>query len=142
MKERLSQPTKRRLKRESFVHQTRALEKQLNIQDHQPKEIPRCLKHPRWEEEKAFQIQEHIPEVGPKDSQTDVERRSYSIDHIHLNYPSHSWTHVYTDGSAEQAVRNGGTGILIKYPGGKEDKLSVPTGTCSTNYKTEVFAIQ
>ena len=41
MRQRLSQPTKGRLKRESFVHQSRVLERrQEDILDHDPKEIP------------------------------------------------------------------------------------------------------
>ena len=41
MRQRLSQPTKGRLKRESFVHQSRMLERrQEDILDHDPKEIP------------------------------------------------------------------------------------------------------
>jgi hypothetical protein len=43
MNDRLSQPTKGRLKRGSFVHQSRVLERQhQDIMDHVPKEIPRC----------------------------------------------------------------------------------------------------
>ena len=45
--QRLSQPTKRRLKRGSFIHQSRTLERrQEDIFDHDPKEIPRCLCRP------------------------------------------------------------------------------------------------
>ena len=41
MRQRLSQPTKRRLKRESFIHQSRILElRQEDIHDHDPKETP------------------------------------------------------------------------------------------------------
>ena len=53
-----------------------------------------------------------------------------------------SWTHGYTDGSAENAVRNGGAGVYIKYAGGKEDKISLATGLYSTNYKAEAEALK
>ena len=47
MRQRLSQPTKGKLKRESFVHQSRMLERrQEDILDHDPKEIPPCLAVP------------------------------------------------------------------------------------------------
>ena len=47
MRHRLSQPTKERLKRESFIHQSRTLERrQEDILDHDPKEIPPCLAVP------------------------------------------------------------------------------------------------
>ena len=40
MRQRLSQPTKGRLKRESFIHQSRILERRQDILDHDPKEFP------------------------------------------------------------------------------------------------------
>ena len=44
MRQRLSQPTKGRLKRESFIYQSRILERrQEDILDHDPKEIPPVL---------------------------------------------------------------------------------------------------
>ena len=36
-------------------------------------------------------------------------------DFINTNYPSELWIRVYTDGSAEEAVRNGGGGVLIEW---------------------------
>ncbi|RUS91759.1 hypothetical protein EGW08_000467 [Elysia chlorotica] len=123
MKDRMSQPVKRRLKRESFLHQVRSLEKKnQDMQGQNPKELPRCAKHPAWEEETSLQIHEAIPGIGKKSSQNDLEKRSFAVEHIQTNYPATDWTHVYTDGSAEKAVRNGGAGIYIKYPG---DALSV-----------------
>ena len=50
------------------------------------------------------------------------------------------WTHLYTDGSATEAVRNGGTGILLRYIDGDEE-LAIPTRKYSTNYRTEMEAL-
>ena len=58
------------------------------------------------------------------------------------NYPKESWTHWYTDGSVENAVRNGGAGVHIQYAGGKEDKIGLATGLYSTNYKGEAEALK
>lgn len=49
---------------------------------------------------------------------------------------------MYTDGSAEEAVQNGGAGIYIKYPSGEEEKHAFATGTYSSNYKAESEAIK
>ena len=49
---------------------------------------------------------------------------------------------VYTDGSAEEAVRNGGGGVLIEWPDGTKIENSIPTGRHSTNYKAEAAAIE
>ena len=53
-----------------------------------------------------------------------------------------TWIRVYTDGSAEQATRNGGAGVFIQYPDGAEDSLTFATGITSTNYKAEAVAIE
>ena len=49
---------------------------------------------------------------------------------------------LYTNGSAENAVRNEGAGVYIQYPGGREDKISLATGICSTNYTAEVETLK
>ena len=143
MRQRLSQPTKGRLKRESFVHQSRMLERrQEDILDHDPKEIPPCLAVPAWSGRTFPVIRCTIPGVGQKDSQSGPERKSHTQEYLETNYPKESWTHGYTDGSAENAVRNGGAGVYIKYAGGKEDKISLATGLYSTNYKAEAEALK
>ena len=109
MRDRMSQPTKGRLKRGSFIHQNRILERQhQDILDQDPKEIPRCLVVPAWIEKTPPLIQCNIPGVEQKNSQSDPVRKSYTLEHLQANYPKDLWTHVYTDGSAEDAVRNGG----------------------------------
>ena len=63
-------------------------------------------------------------------------------DFINTNYPSELWIRVYTDGSAEEAMRNGGGGVLIEWLDGTKIENSIPTGRHSTNYKAEVAAIE
>ena len=143
MRQRLSQPTKGRLKRESFIHQSRILERrQEDILDHGPKEILPCLAIPAWGGRTSLIIRYTIPGVGQKDSQSGPERKSLTQEYLETNYPKVSWTLGYTDGSAENAVRNGGAGVYIHYAGGKEDKISLSTGLYSTNYKAEAEALK
>ena len=76
-RQRLPQPTKGRLKRESFIHRSRILERrQEDILDHDPKEIPPCLAVPAWSESTSPIIRCTIPGVGQKDSQSGPERKS------------------------------------------------------------------
>ena len=56
--------------------------------------------------------------------------------------PTESWTHVYTDSSAELAVWKGGAGVYIQYPGGREDRSSLATSLYSTNYTAEAEALK
>ena len=143
MKSRLSQPTKGRLKRGSFVHQTRMLERRLqDFLDHEPEDIPPYLEHPAFSEVSLPSIQCTIPGIEKKYFQSNAEKKSHAMEHIQKNYPQDTWTLVYTDGSAEEAVRNGGAGIYIRYPGGREEEISLATGLYSTNYKAEAVALR
>ena len=55
----------------------------------------------------------------------------FILEYLQTHYPKEFWTHGYTDGSAENAVRNGGAGVYIQYPGGKEDKIRQQNIYCS-----------
>ena len=44
---------------------------------------------------------------------------------------------VYTDGSATKAVTNGGTGILVHFPGGQKVSASMAVGKHCSNYRAE-----
>ena len=57
---------------------------------------------------------------------------------LNIHYPCDSWTRVYTDDSAENAVRNGGAGVCVQHSVDDEEHVSIPTGLHSTNYKAEV----
>ena len=53
-----------------------------------------------------------------------------------------TWTHVFTNGSAESTVRNGGSGAYIHHPNGTTSSLSIPAGDLSSNYRTEVHTLK
>ncbi|KAK7109741.1 hypothetical protein V1264_013730 [Littorina saxatilis] len=57
-------------------------------------------------------------------------------------YPPSSWTHVFTDGSADGAVRNGGSGIYIRFTDGERQSLAVPGGKLCSSFRAEVLAIK
>ena len=81
-----------------------------------------------------------VPGTGHKSTQSDLERRSLTLEHVSSNYPEEEWTHVFTDGSATEATRDGGAGVYIKYRG-EEAHIPIPTGKYSTNYKAEAEAL-
>ena len=107
-----------------------------------PPPPPPCLAVPAWIERTSPIIRCTIPGVGQKDSQSGPERKSLTLEYLETNYPKESWTLGYTHGSAENAVRNGGAGVYTQYAGGKEDKISLATGLCSTNCKAEAEALK
>ena len=143
MHRRMVQPTKCRLKRESFLHHARRLERQdpdLMEQAAAPISIPTTL--PTWKREEFPEIRQSIPDILQKDLQSEAERKALTLDYISHTYPAQEWTHVYTDGSAEEATRNGGGGIVICQKNGTSVKKSIATGKFSTNYKAEAEALK
>nr|KAG5698629.1 hypothetical protein BaRGS_003143 [Batillaria attramentaria] len=143
MHRRMSEPTKSRLKRTSFVHEARRLERRdPDLLCTTTKPIPTHSAVPAWKRDAPLDIKTSIPGILPKGTQSEAERKAITLDYISQTYPEERWTHVYTDGSAEEATRNGGGGIYVRLPDGGTIQKSIPTGTVSTNYKAEAEALQ
>ena len=51
------------------------------------------------------------------DTQDDTVKQSLTLAMIAERYPQEAWIHVFTDGSATNAVTNGVAGILVHFPG-------------------------
>ena len=83
-----------------------------------------------------------IPGIEGKRLQTREERRNITDAFLNKHYPCDCWTRVYTDGSAENAVRNGGAGVCEQHSKDDEEHVSIPTGLHSTNYKAEAMALE
>ncbi|KAK7110703.1 hypothetical protein V1264_014534 [Littorina saxatilis] len=56
-------------------------------------------------------------------------------------YPCESWIHVYTDGSATDAVDNGGAGVYASFPEGHTTTTNIPTGKHCSDYSAEIQAL-
>ena len=76
-----------------------------------------------------------------KKDQSNIELKTLTMEEIDKRYPATTWTHIYTDGSAENAIRNGGCGVFIKRPGLPSVSLSKPGGSLCSNYKSELLAL-
>ena len=135
------QPTRGRLKRENFVHQSRCL-KQRHRDILEKKNISQCLEVPAWSKERHFLVKSGVPGIGPKDSQNDLMRKLITVEHLQQCYAKETWTYIFTDGSAEDATCYGGAGVYVKYPDGTDDSLSFATGLYTTNYKAEAEALR
>ena len=134
----LNSLTKNRLKRQSLNHTVKSLRKQRGIQ-HSNAEI---LQPDTWTPRKLIpQIRPEVPGLGKKGEQPPALQKSLTQELLYEKYPQHSWIHAYTDGSAEKAVRNGGSGIYIKFPYKPPTSLSFPVGKQSSNYRAELQAL-
>ena len=69
------------------------------------------------------------------------ELRNLTLALVADRFPHNAWTHVYTDGSAEEGMKNGGSGVYIRYSDGDTTSLSVPGGLQCSNYRAEILAI-
>ena len=95
MHNRLTKPTKGRLKRGSFVHQTRILERRhQELLDQDPNVIPGYLDNPSWSEDVGPSIQCSVPGVGPKDSQSSAAKKALTLAYIEEQYPSQTCTQI------------------------------------------------
>ena len=107
-----------------------------------PKRFPHVLPFLPGVQELPPIVRCTTPGVGQIDPQSGLRKKSLTQENLQTLNPKESWTHVYTDGSAKNAVRNGGAGAYIQYPGGTEDKISLAASLCSTNNKAEVDALK
>ncbi|KAK7093030.1 hypothetical protein V1264_008689 [Littorina saxatilis] len=143
MKERLQTLSSGRLKRSSFAVEARALNrKHQETLPNQVIPISFSLDAPPWEDrEETVTVQTTIPHINNKGEHSDQALKALTLATLEERYPDDAWIRVYTDGSATNAVKSGGAGVHIQYPGGERTEETLPTGLYCTNYKAEVDAL-
>ena len=87
------------------------------------------------------EIRTTIPGITTKENQSEAVLRALALEEIDKHYPAATWTHIYTDGSAANATRNGGCGAYIKRPHKPPLSVSAPGGILCSNYRAEVLAL-
>ena len=71
-----------------------------------------------------------------------THRRRYSPSPYTDDYYSQdTWIRIYTDGSATDAIQDGGAGSIIYLPNGDTMESATATGKHCTNYAAEVKAL-
>ena len=100
------------------------------------------LTDPSWQPDRETDIQMFlsVPGIISKE-QLPGELRNLTLALIADRFHHTSWTHVYTDGSAEERMENGGSGLYIRYSDGDTTSISVPGGLQCSNYRAEILAI-
>ena len=88
-----------------------------------------------------LEINTKVPQITSGECQSETAKNTFTMVMIHEKYPEEAWIHAYTDGSAMNAMINGGAGILIKYPRGNSYTNSLPTKKHCTNYKVDMDAL-
>ena len=138
---RLSEPTKCRRKRTSFLCK------------------PRGLKDKTLSCYSMWTRSHHIAHYQPEKENCSMRYETASLASIQRTHrqkqkgkqwpltssskPTHEhWTHAYTNGSAEKDTENGDGGIYISLTHGTTINLAIPPGKFSTIYKAEADAFQ
>ena len=93
------------------------------------------------ERKHQIDILETINGIESKSSMSTAEIRKKAISIIHQHYPEQEWVKLYTDGSATDAVKNGGGGVFIEWPNGSTTLQAFPAGATYLNYKAEAEAL-
>ena len=143
IKTRLEGLTKNRLKRNSFVHESKKLSRQFH--DRLPQStlpfFPKDMPEPWITETTDIKVHTTVPSLSDGDTQDDTVTQSFTLAMTAERYPQEAWIHVFTDWSATNEVTNGGAGILVHFPGGQKVSASVAVGRHSSNNRAEAEAL-
>jgi hypothetical protein len=98
-------------KTSSFVHQAKQLEENAK---HTSRKQYLCIHttHPAWKRKNFPLIIPCIQGVEKSGKQSDQVRKILTLDYIDKHHPRDAWKHVYPDGSATIATKNGETGVV------------------------------
>ena len=141
--QKLQHGTQNRLKRKSFKHKLKDLQKEnadlLEADPGKCEELTTSV----WASRKSLpEVRTEIPGLAAKGTQAPELQKALTLEMIQDRYPKSTWTHVFTEGSAENAVRNGGSCAYIRRPDGTTSSLSIPAGDLSSNCRAEVHALK
>ena len=137
---RLQEPTKNKLKRKSINHISKSLRNRFPevLIPNQP--LEELKDYEEWETSEQ-NIRLDIPGIRSKEEHSKDALKALTLETLDQHYPAEKWAHIYTDGSAEDAVRNGGGGIHLRFPNGTRIFKAVPTGKLSSNFRAEACAL-
>ena len=139
----LAAPTKNRLKRQSLNHLARDLRRtHEDILDPQINEGNNLCSRDWNQDDLRATIFLEVPGLLPAEQQIPAQQMALTLEMLEEKYPQAGWTHIYTDGSAEEAVRNGGSGVFVRTPTGQTFGYSNATGRKCSNFKAETSALQ
>lgn len=137
---RMNERSECRLKRSSFVEKSRKCQAPLHTSERTTESLT-LHPNPIWNYALP-ELKTNIPGIKPKaDSQSTLEKKAISLEYLDEHYPEESWTRVFTDGSADEAIRNGGAGYTYQTSTSTMQGAH-PVGAFSTNYRAEVKALE
>ncbi|GFR96635.1 hypothetical protein ElyMa_004456700 [Elysia marginata] len=134
---------RKRLKRTNFTTSAQQIHKSFELPDLRPDTpLQSSIDWPPWNQQSQKEIVKDIDGVTSKKSMIKRELHCLTQNMLDKKYPSYYWIIAFTDGSASEAVQDGGGGVYIKWTDNSSSKISIQTGKYSTNYKAEAEALQ
>ena len=127
--QKLQRETKKCLKRKSFKHKLKDQQKEnadLLKTDAGRCEEPTASVFAQWKSLSGSQNWNSRP--CSKGTHALELQKAPTLEMMQDRHPKSTWTHVFTDGSAENAVRDEGSGAYIHRPNGTTSSLSIPAG--------------
>ena len=82
------------------------------------------------------------PGLLPAEQHIPAQQMALTLEMLEEKHPQAGWTHICTDGSAEEAVRSGGSGVFVRTPTGQTFDYSNATGRKCSNFRAETSALQ
>ena len=134
---RLQDVTNIRLKRTSLNHVFK--EQQRKQSDILAPEECEMLTHNRTPLVLKAQVKFSISGISTKSSDSEASLKTLTLAELDKSYPTTAWTQVFTDGSAENATRNGGCGI--RHPNKPPINIAISGGDLCSNYRAEAQAL-
>ena len=135
--------TKNRLKRKSLNHLARELRgKQNDIIDSEINEETHLTPRGWNPTDLDVTICQEVPGLLTREQQIPALEKALTMQMLEERYPQTEWTHIYTDGSADDAVRDGGSGVYVRTPTGQTHTYERATGQRCSNFRAEVVALQ
>ena len=88
-----------------------------------------------------FEVSTKIPGIHSKAGHHRHMLKALTLETLDHKYPKCSWIQIYTDGSAEMAVKNGGRGMIAIHLYGAAFSKARLVGVQNTNFKAELDAL-
>ena len=130
LKTRLEGLNKNRLKSSSFVHECEKLTRQFHDK------LPQSTL-PWVTDTTDIKVHTTVPTLSGGDTQDDTAKQSFALAVTAERYPQEARIHVFTDGSAANAVTNGRAEILVHFQGGQKATANMTVRKHCSNYHAE-----
>ncbi|KAK3751629.1 hypothetical protein RRG08_012690 [Elysia crispata] len=103
---------KKRLKRTNFTASALQIHKRLDLPDLKPDApLQTSIDWPSWSQQSHPEIAKDIDGISTKRSMSKSLLRCVTQDMLKEKYPSDHWIRAFTDGSASEAIRDGGADL-------------------------------